>query len=165
MKSIETLLGDATPFLEKLFASLEHEKVDVSKYESDHICYRTETNDRYEELKQKLSEFGTLLTETRIGGRMISTFKLSAPIVFGNRKIWCFELPSPKEGRFYPEGYEHVEFVIDISFKKLMDMYPDVKFDTRAISKDVNSDVSISYEGFAVKFHHNTLEYVIKYLQ
>jgi len=162
---IEKLLGDTTPFLEKIFAALEKDGVDVSWYELDHICYRTDTLEKYNELRHKFLEYGILLVEFQIGGRAISTFKLCEPIIFGERKIWCIELPSPKEGRFYPDGYEHVEFVINLEFNKFIELYPQVNFDTRAISKEVNADIIISYNGFSVKFHHNTLEYVIKHLQ
>lgn len=110
-------------------------------------------------------EYGTLLVENKIGGRAISTFKLHEPIIFGERKIWCIELPSPKEGSFYPEDYEHVEFVIDKDFDTFMKSYPQIHFNTKALSKEINADIRIKYDGFSVKFHHNTLEYVIKYLQ
>jgi len=165
MNTIEKILGDVTPFLEGVFASLEKDRIDISKYELDHICYRVETTERYAELKQTLLDYGSLLAESQIGGRAISTFKLNDPIRFEDRNIWCVELPSPKKKSFYPEGYEHVEFVIDLEFDKFIRMYPKINFSTRAITKKVNPDISIRYDGFTVKFHNYTLEYVIEYLQ
>ena len=165
MHPIEELLGKTTPFLKKVFAYLKKDKINVSSYELDHICYRVETLKKYEELKQKFLNHGSLLSETQIGGRFISSFKLHVPITFDNRKIYCIELPAPKKGRFYPEGYEHVEFVVDKEFNKFMELYPKVNFDTRAMSKEINPDISINYDGCSVKFHHNTLEYVITYLE
>ena len=35
----------------------------------------------------------------------------------GNREISVVELPSPKQGTFYPTGLEHAEFVIEESFE------------------------------------------------
>ena len=165
MYTVEELLGNPNEFLKKIFDSLKKDKVDVSKLELDHICYRVETLGRYNELRESLLELGSLLTESQIGGRAISSFKLNKPLIYKDRKIWCVELPSPKKGSFYAEGYEHVEFVIDLDFNKFEDLHSNVEFDKRAISKEINPDIIIKYDGFQVKFHHNTLEYVIKYLQ
>ena len=46
-----------------------------------------------------------------------------------------------------------------------MNKYPNINFDTRDISKIINPDIRVKYEGFSVKFHHKPLEYVIKYEQ
>lgn len=165
MDTIEKILGNAAPFLQRVFALLEKDGIDISSYELDHICYRVETSDRYEELKQTLFIFGSLLSESQIGGRAISTFKLNGSINFKERKIWCIELPAPKKGSFYREGYEHVEFVIDLEFEKFMELYPQINFSTKSISKEINPTIAIKYDGFSVKFHHKTLEYVIKYLE
>ena len=165
MESISILLGDVFNFLTKIISTLQKEGIDVSKCELDHICYRVESNEKYEEYKQKLSALGELLTETEINGRLISTYKLKEPIEFKGRKIFCVELPSPKEGVHYPEGLEHAEFVIKDSFEDFMSKHPNVRFDTKDISKPINPDISITYKGFSVKFHHKPLEYVIKYEQ
>ena len=165
MNTIEGVLGDATPFLEKTFATLKQDKIDISKYELDHICYRVDTVDRYNELKQEILNYGALLSESQIGGRAISTFKLNEPIIFENREIRCIELPSSKEGSFYPAGYEHVEFVIDLEFEKFMSLYSHISFNTKSISKKVNPTIAIKYDGISVKFHQYSLEYVIEYLE
>jgi predicted metalloenzyme YecM len=165
MHPIESKLKNINIFLEKTFNFLKDDNIDVSNYELDHICYRVETITRYNELKLFLSNFGSLLTETEIGGRLISTFKLTSPILFENRKIYCLELPSPKFGSRYKEGFEHIEFVISESFEKFMNKYSRINFNTRALSKSINKDISIKYIDCSIKFHHNTLEYVIKYEQ
>ena len=161
---LEHLLGSAYPFLEKICAFLEKDCIDVSAFELDHICYRVETIARYAELKAQLDSLGSLLSEAMIGGRPISTYKLFQPLVFGERIIHLLELPSPKASSFYPEGWEHVEFVIDTDFEAFISKYPSIAFDLSAINKPVNADISINYEGCAVKFHRHHLEYVIKYL-
>jgi predicted metalloenzyme YecM len=51
LNTIEGVLGDATPFLKKVFAALKKDNINVSEYELDHICYRVETVERYNELK------------------------------------------------------------------------------------------------------------------
>jgi len=128
LNTIEGVLGDATLFLKKVFAALKKDNINVSEYELDHICYRVDMVERYNELKQEILNYGSLLSESQIGGRAISTFKLNEPIIFENREIRCIELPSPKEGSFYPEGYEHVEFVIALEFEKFISLYSHISF-------------------------------------
>lgn len=161
---IDQLLGSALPFLEKLFHQLAKDGIAVSDYEMDHICYRVASESRYEALKQQLLGMSSLLGETMIGGRPIATFRLAAPIRFRDREVWVLELPAPKPGSPYPEGYEHVEFVIDGSFEDFMGRYPQLTFQTKAMQKPVNADIQLEYDGFGVKFHRQSLEYVIKYL-
>lgn len=165
MSPVEALLGDASPFLIRLFSCLKKDKINVSHYELDHICYRVETVEKYFELKEKLSAYGELLSEKEIAGRPISTFKLKRPIKFANRNIYCLELPAPKEGSNYQEGYEHGEFVIDTNFQDFMDLHKYVNFDTKAKDKPINPDISVKYDRLSVKFHRHSLEYVIKYLE
>ena len=43
-------------------------------------------------------------------------------------------------------------------------MYPDIRFDEGGTLKEVNADVRIKGPGFSVKFHNQSLEYVMKYL-
>ena len=152
------------PFLNQIFNALNKLSLDCSNYELDHICYRVETLERYNLLKEVLASNNELLTETMIGGRPIATFKLKKPIVYKARNIGVLELPAPKPGSFYPEGWEHVEFVVGEDPTAFMKHYPELPFLTKGLSKPVNADVVLKFRGFAVKFHEHSLEYVIKYL-
>ena len=151
-------------FLDRLLRQLEAIDVDVSAFELDHICYRVETMERYKELKTELQKRATLLTESQIGGRPIASFKLYQPIHYLGRKIAVIELPAPKPGSYYPEGWEHVEFVLGYHPATFLEQYPRLRFKTKALAKKVNPDVSLQFDGFAVKFHEHSLEYVIQYL-
>jgi len=162
--SIHQLLGDSTSFLEHIFRYLSSKKVDVSDYELDHICYRVETKERYQYLKKALIDVGELLKESQIGGRAITSIKLVEPIIYKNRKIWVVELPAPKKGSFYKEGFEHVEFVIDTPFDTFMKTHAHLSFVTKDLKKSVNQGVTLKETDFSVKFHHHSLEYVIRYL-
>ncbi len=144
---------------------LKKDEVDISKYELDHLCYRVETQERYDEVKEIFLKESKLLSEVMIWWRMISTFKLDKPLVYKKREIYVVEIPAPKEISDYPEGLEHIEFVIDTRFEEFKKMYPEISFDSRAESKEINPDIQLRYENCSVKFHHNTLEYVIKYLE
>ena len=161
---METILGPVAPFFDRILQLLAQDGIDVSRYELDHVCYRVETEEQYEGLKTQLHLLGELLTESLIGGRPIATFKLFEPIQYKGRKIWCLELPSPKAGSPYPKGYEHVEFVIDQPFNEFMGRYSALPFKTKGMSKEVNPEISREYGDLAVKFHHHTIEYVIRYL-
>ena len=164
MKSVQQLLGEPSIFLQNIFDHLEAKNINVADYELDHICYRVSSLDRYYELKKTLIEFGDLLTESNINGRAISTFKLNNSISFKSREIWCLELPSPKNGSNYQEGFEHVEFVISEPLEDFLLRFPNINFDRKGLSKKVNSDVRIKFGDLSVKFHRQSLEYVIKYL-
>ncbi len=158
------LLNDPTPFLNQIFQYLASKKINVDTYELDHICYRVETEERYEQLKKQLTKLGELLTESQIGDRAIASIKLDQPIIYQHRTIDVIELPAPKKGSFYKEGFEHVEFVIDAPFDKFMATHSHLAFITKDLKKSVNRGITLKETDFSVKFHHHTLEYVIRYL-
>ncbi len=164
MSTPDQLLGTPTRFLDQLFSALEKDGLKVDHYELDHICYRVDRMERYRELKNELGKLGHLLGEHIIGGRPIASFRLKSPIRYKGREISVVELPAPKPGSNYPEGYEHVEFVIDQPLEEFVEQYPHLKFETKGIHKAINADVQLKYEGFSVKFHRQSLEYVILYL-
>jgi predicted metalloenzyme YecM len=163
-KTILQLLGDPTPFLDGVFAALAKDGIDIDEYELDHICYRVSA-DRYDRLRQALLPLGELLTEKPINGRPIATFKLHTPLVYRDRAIDCLELPSPKADSPYPEGFEHVELVVPEGLEQFQRRYKHLVFDTKGLHKAINADLRRSYEGFSVKFHEQSLEYVIRYLE
>ena len=162
MLSINQLLGDPTDFLSKIIHLLQQKGIEVSNYELDHICYRVATKERYEYLSNQLMQLGILLVESNINGRLIATFKLNQPICFQNQNIHCIELPAPKIGSFYKEGYEHVEFVIDQPFETFIKKHPMVYFDKKGMNKKLNADLRVKLETYSVKFHHQSLEKVIE---
>ncbi len=164
------ILGNPNQFLTSLFSQLGELKIDVQQYEMDHICYRVETEDKYVSVKNELLNFGKLLTEKEIGGRSISIIKLDKPILFHDkkkkkRKIFLIELPAPKSGSFYREGFEHVEFAIGEDPKNFISKYPDINFDIKGINKKINADLRLKLGNCSVKFHEYSLEYVVAHLE
>lgn len=157
------VLPSPQSFLNELFNCLEIKKIDVSSLYLDHICYRVATLHRYDELRKELLKSNKLLVESDVNGRMIATFKLASPIQYKDRVIDCLELPSPKPGSSYKEGFEHVEFVIKDDFQTFMKKYPECEFKTKAMNKEFNPEIRIDLtDSIAVKFHHMTLEKVIE---
>lgn len=153
---------DPTSFLRKLFASLEGSSVDVSGFELDHLCYRVETLDRYVELKKQLDAEGTLLAESVIGGRPIACYRLHVTFQFDGRSIDVLELPAPKPGSPYPEGFEHAEFVVHEDLLAFTKRHPKLDRDLGDPAKSINADVRLRFDGFSVKFHRRSLAGVIE---
>jgi predicted metalloenzyme YecM len=162
---INKTLWEYSIFLDKIFKNLENDKIDISNYELDHICYRVESYQKYLEIKNQLLEISILLTETLIWWRNISTFKLNKPLIYKKRKIYLIELPSPKKWSNYSDWYEHIEFVIDESFESFIKKYSNIIFNKKAIKKRINPDIKIEYKNSSVKFHHSNLEKVIIFEQ
>ena len=86
-KTLAEVIGDPIAFLDDLFSKLADIELKVDNYELDHICYRVTSNNEYKTKKEELTNFGELLVESMVNGRLISTFKLHEPILFKNRKI------------------------------------------------------------------------------
>lgn len=163
MKSLNDSIGNAEAFLEKLFSMLEDIELDiVEKLELDHICYRVSTMEEYKTKKEELNSFGTLLVESTVNGRLISTFKLNEPIIFKNRKIFLIELPQPKNTFSYKTGLEHAEFVTREPLQKIVNRYPQFAFETFGINKKINADITLKLGDFCIRFHNQSLEDVIK---
>ncbi len=158
-------IEDSKPFLDRLFARLSANEIQVDHLEMDHICYRVASQERYDELKGALEQEADLLAESMIKGRPICTFKLQKPIFYKNRQIEVFELPAPKPSKPYKEGYEHVEFVLKEDFDTFMAKYPDIQFDESGRDKKYNADIRIQFPDCSVKFHRHSLEYVITVLE
>lgn len=161
-----SIFPSAIPFLEKLFDQISKYSISVDDLELDHICYRVETLERYEEMKSLVPSFGRIGSAATIGGREILTIFLYIPVFFRGRAIHTLELPAPKIDSHYYEGYEHAEFVIQESFDDFRARYPHIDFDTRGVSRLNNPDILLRLgEGMTVKFHYHSLEYVVTHLE
>lgn len=79
----------------------------------DHICVRLPTISQVEDLEQELNTVGQHLSTALVNGRPIMIYDLHTPLQVG--EYWSttgVELPFPKVGKSYPDGWEHVEFVL-----------------------------------------------------
>lgn len=160
------LLPDPTPFLDQLFAALHSDGLQVQELELDHLCYRVASMERYSACRKLFSQHGELLAESMIGGRAIATYRLHRALHFRERSIWVVELPAPKLGSVYAEGYEHAEFVLpktksSSDLLAFTERYPQLDWDLSDLDKATNADVRLRYAGFSVKFHGQALADVI----
>ncbi len=128
----------------------------------DHLCYRVQEPERYIEMSKILGRHANLIGEVEVGGRPISTFELDKPLVTSGWTIPCIELPSPKEGSFYPEGLEHAEFVVIGSLDKFATRHRNLPFDAKAMNKTVNPELGLKTDHLSVKFHEIALGAVVR---
>ncbi len=130
--------------------------------EIDHACFRVSDLGDYETLKVQLENDAILLSEAFINGRPIASFKLRVPISIGdNFSISVLELPAPKPGKTYHDGFEHIEVVVSDDLENFMKHYPNLKFDKNNLHATTNRDVSLKFDNGLVKFHESSLELVI----
>lgn len=129
----------------------------------DHVCYRVETPERYEALKASwLSSLGMLVAETPVNGRPISIIRMKEPFTFLSSRIECLELPAPKPGSPYPEGWEHAEFVTGEKLETFIARYPRVAFEKKSLGKEINPEIALPVPGgYQLKFHPTTILDVI----
>lgn len=119
----------------------------------DHLCYRVETLERYEEMKRTLDTIATLCGESDVQGRPIAIYELHEYIVAGGWVIPYIELPAPKEGSYYPEGLEHAEFVVNGSLEQFVGRHGDIVFDAKSAGRDINPEYGLKNDRAAMKFH------------
>eukprot|EP00933_Yihiella_yeosuensis_P032983 TRINITY_DN26678_c0_g1_i1.p1 TRINITY_DN26678_c0_g1~~TRINITY_DN26678_c0_g1_i1.p1 ORF type:complete len:377 (-),score=38.48 TRINITY_DN26678_c0_g1_i1:554-1639(-) len=184
---LEHIIGDYRTFISLLHSKLAEAGLDaISKgFEMDHICFRCESVTEYQNVLQALvPRFGERMIESMIGGRPIATVLLHQPICHAGYKISCLEVPCPKPGRAYSSGLEHAELVVGKSedgmhgHARLLAFMEECRaegvrfqFDTSALKKSINADVSTSFSGLfgavtrdiSVKFHQRPLYEVVRH--
>lgn len=151
-------------FLNQLSSQMQLSGFEIKEdWVIDHICYRCETQKQYEFMFQKYSSSNELLIESNVGGRLIASFKLAQPLNIFGQTVSVLELPAPKNGKHTPEGFEHIEIVCSESFEQLVEMYSHLTLDKKGMTKLINPELEVEFDGCAIKFHHCTLESVIEY--
>jgi predicted metalloenzyme YecM len=153
-------------FLDNLFSHIANSGIGVDTFILDHLAYRPITTKNYEQLKLALGNMGTMLSEIENSGRNISIFKLKAPFLYRHFEIPFFELLGPKPINTYPEGYQHVEFVIDCGLKEFMATYPKIDFNTAHLTDEINPSIALAFEDTTgVEFHIRDIGEVVSLQQ
>lgn len=144
---------DYKNFLDKVFANIVKLGIDVDQTFIDHVGYRT---NRYAEIKSELDRTENLIGEIIIRDRPISVYKLKTPIIYKDYTIPYFELLSQAEGDNYPEGLQHVEFVVS-DLEKILKRYPRIPFIYN--KREVNPEIKLVFpDKTGIKFHQITVE-------
>ena len=157
------LEAEFTSFSERVFSELKSNEIDYSNFVIDHVCYRVESDQQYQQYVEIFELLGELLGKAEIAGREISTFKLHKALNYGDRSIDVVELPMPKAKKFYSKGFEHFEFVLDQSFDDFVSSRPQIEFDLSGVEKTHNPEIRQKLFGgeVSLKFHHTALEQLV----
>lgn len=141
----------------------DHSILPIDLIQCDTICYRVETNERYEEVKQQLGEKALLLNEVEINGRLIASFALEEPLEAGTQhSISYIELPQPKPGSEYSEGIDHVQFVTRLPLSQFHIKYQNLPFETKGLANELNPLLKLEGNEISVKFHDKHMGAVIE---
>jgi predicted metalloenzyme YecM len=161
--TVDELIGDYSAFLKTLSQGLDKLGVDRGEIAMmDHVCYRVESEERYQELLLNLRDVAVLLGENKIGGRLIATFELNEYLRADGWIVPYVELPAPKEGSPYTEGLEHVELVVIGGLDRFLKRHNDLHFSLKGMSKTVNPEASLKQDGISIKFHEQPLGAVVR---
>jgi predicted metalloenzyme YecM len=160
---MKEIIGDYEAFIGGIGKGLVAAGIDRSELAMmDHICYRVETLEHYNQLLNVLSDAAILLGEAMISGRKIATFELREYIEVDGWIVPYLELPQPKEGSPYPEGLEHAELVVMGGLDRFAERHSDLTFDTKGMVKDVNPELGLKTDLLSVKFHEQPLGAVVR---
>jgi len=160
---MKEIIGDYEKFISGISAGLEASGIDRSELAMmDHLCYRVETQDRYEEMLRTLTGVATLLGVAMVSGRNIATFELRDYLEVDGWVVPYVELPEPKDGSPYPEGLEHAEQVVIGGLDRFVQRHADLTFDTKGLDKDINPELVLKTDGLSVKFHEQPLGAVVR---
>jgi predicted metalloenzyme YecM len=160
---MQDILGDYEKFIANINEGLQ--TVGINRKELamlDHICYRVETKQRYQELYRKIGAIAAMIGEVEVSGRPIATFEFSEPLEAAGWRVPYLELPAPKEGSLYAEGLEHAEFVVIGDVEKFSARHMELAFDRKGMGKAINPELSLKTEQISVKFHEQPLGAVVR---
>ena len=156
----------AQKFLSRLFDAIDnHFQINLDDLALDHVCWRCKTKLDFEAMEKNLFGFATLFHKSIHNGRNISLFQLNSPLSYKHRRIDLIELPAPKQGKDYPNGFEHAEFVSKTPLETWVTNHPHLSWNTKNINKIINPDIKLRHENLALKLHPYTLAYVVKHLE
>ncbi len=162
MTELANIIGDYDAFLEDILGRVKAEGFDFADFtQIDHMCYRTTSLENYEAKKRELESVATLLGETMVNDRPISTFRLHSPVIHMPWRVDAIELPAPKAGAEHKEGLEHIEFVLFDDFPTFLKKYDGKPFEMRAADRGINPEIGLQLNGLSVKFHLLNLPTVV----
>jgi len=154
MTDLKTVIGDYSAFLDDILGRVDAQGFDRGDFiQIDHMCYRTTSMENYLQKKDELASVASLLGETTINHRPISTFRLFEPVLHGQWRIDAIELPAPKAGKDLPEGLEHIEFVLYDDIPTFLKKYDGKPFEMRAADRGINPEIGLKLNEYTVKFH------------
>lgn len=162
MSEVAAIIGDYEGFLDDILGRVTAAGFELSDFaQIDHLCYRTTSQENYIEKQTELARIAKLLGETMVNGRPISTFRLHTPILHKPWRIDAVELPAPKPNSTYPEGLEHIEFVLYDDMPTFLEKYEGQPFELHAADRGINPEIGLQLGELSVKFHLLSLPTVV----
>ena len=160
--SASKVLGDYDSFLKDIIQRVEDAGFDMRDFaQVDHMCYRTVSEENYQNKKQELESIASLIGTNIVNGREIAAFRLNEPVYSGDWRVDIIELPAPKPGSDFPEGLEHIELVIYDDIPKFLKKYDGMDFELRAADRGINPEIGLKLGEYQVKFHLLSLGTVV----
>lgn len=106
------LLADFQDFEQKIQALAEAIHLDLTKYEIDHLSLRVNSEQKAREWLALLLNYGSVLSDNSVNGRVIYLIALTQPLYLTGQAIDVVELPFPKNKHYPQETWEHIEVVV-----------------------------------------------------
>lgn len=111
----EHLLKTAPPFVRDIkwfLGELGIQELAIT-LDADHLGLRLADPGAVRALHDELLNLGhESISDAIVNGRMIHIIRLKEPLAIGPWSIPCIELPYPKTGHAYEDGWEHIELVL-----------------------------------------------------
>jgi predicted metalloenzyme YecM len=172
-------------FQEKAESLLSQYDIDVTDKEIDHLCMRFDKKEIVDELVNHLvlEKGAYIISKKKIAGRDIFILKLAEPIKFLGHDVYFLELPYPKVGHAFANGWEHFEVVLESDASTPDEMleifhsnFPHVNLSELLDQKVItigapivdegkqapNPDVTIRGDGLVIKFHPASIEKIVE---
>jgi predicted metalloenzyme YecM len=148
------ILDNYEGFIRKILQKLQELKIEVSDLDMDHIGYQASSDHDYDKLRAEFDKIGKRVSEEIVGGRRVGIYKLFKPLQYRQYANTAIELVAPKDGQVCPSALEHVEFVLKEPFQSFMEKYPNISWDTSAISQSDFPMIKLKLDkDLQVKFH------------
>ena len=106
------LFADFQDFEQKIQALAQQINLDLNQYEIDHLSLRVNSAQRACAWLALLLNYGTVLSDNQVNGRVIYLIVLAEPLYLAGRPIDIVELPFPKDKAYPKETWEHIEVVV-----------------------------------------------------
>jgi uncharacterized protein len=156
---INYLYASAEDFLDYIVNCTENETF-WSFAVLDHICFRAASDVDYENKKLEFSSLGSLFSENIVNGRKISVFKTVVPLQNSSLETTVLELAQPKKGASHRVGFEHIELVVSIDLRSLVEQNPHLNFYTKNINDKV-PEIRLNFLKGTIKFRNIGLEKIL----
>jgi predicted metalloenzyme YecM/phosphoglycolate phosphatase-like HAD superfamily hydrolase len=149
-------------FVEKLLAELHELGLTAHIVSVDHVCFRVSSEEHYEIELAHLGQKASMISEVMVNDRPIAVFQLHNPIDVDGLCIDVVELPAPKTGKSYKDGFEHIEVVCRLPIQELSNKYPRINFDRTNLAHPTMPELTLRLKNGLVKFHNRALLQIIQ---